>query len=190
MRDDIEIREEPMSQLPELARIPIAFTIDRYYDVTGDRPPFELVERMLDTPCVKDYDALFENGPSDWPRQFDLSNWGLLFAIVDGRRAGGAVIAFDTPGAEMLNGRRDLAALWDIRIQPEYRQRGIGRRLLASIDEWSRDRNCREIRLETQNINVPACRFYAKHGYSLASVKRNAYPELPDEIQFIWMKTL
>jgi hypothetical protein len=46
------------------------------------------------------------------------------------------------------------------------------------------------MKIETQNINVPACRFYAKHGFILGAVNRFAYPELPDEVELIWCKEL
>jgi hypothetical protein len=46
------------------------------------------------------------------------------------------------------------------------------------------------MRIETQNINVPACRFYARRGYLLGAVHRYAYPQLPDETQLLWYKEL
>jgi len=44
--------------------------------------------------------------------------------------------------------------------------------------------------VETQNINVSACRLYASQGFELRTVNRNAYPTLPDEIQLLWYKDL
>ena len=84
----VEIREEPLSHLAEHARISIAFEVDRVFDVTvQDHGPgrFRLVERRLYAPYVKDYDAIAGNYPADWARQFDLSNWGLLSARIEGR---------------------------------------------------------------------------------------------------------
>jgi hypothetical protein len=48
----------------------------------------------------------------------------------------------------------------------------------------------RLIKVETQDINVPACRFYGRMGYELIETNRNAYPEFPDEVQLIWQKSL
>jgi len=39
------------------------------------------------------------------------------------------------------------------------------------------------LKVETQNINVPACRFYAKQGCVLRAVHPHAYSEFPDEAQ-------
>jgi hypothetical protein len=46
------------------------------------------------------------------------------------------------------------------------------------------------LKVETQNTNAPACRFYARHGFELRVVNRAAYPTLPDEIQLFWYKDL
>lgn len=40
--------------------------------------------------------------------------------------------------------------------------------------------------METQNINVPAYRFYAAQGCELRGIHPNTYPELPHEVQILW----
>lgn len=192
---DLVIREEPIARLDEHASISIsiAFEVDRVLDVfVRDRGlgGFELRERQLAAPYVKDYDAIAGGRPESWGREFDVSNWGLLLARVDGRRSGGAVIAVKTPGLHMLEGRDDLAVLWDIRIAPEMRGRGIGSALFARAEEWARSRACRVLKVETQNVNVAACRFYAGRGCELRAIHRFAYPKLPDEVQLLWYKNL
>ncbi len=47
-----------------------------------------------------------------------------------------------------------------------------------------------ERKIETQNNDVAACRFYAAQGYQLGSIERFAYSELPDELRLIWHKDL
>ena len=42
--------------------------------------------------------------------------------------------------------------------------------------------------VETQNVNVRACRFYARQGFALGAVNRDAYPDLPDEVLLLWYK--
>ena len=49
---------------------------------------------------------------------------------------------------------------------------------------------CRELKVETQNINVRACRFYARLGCELRVVRAGAYPQFPEEVQLLWYKTL
>jgi len=109
---------------------------------------------------------------------------------VDGRLAGAAVIAFDAPGVDMLEGRRDLAVLWDLRVAPDARGQGVGSALFRAAEAWTRARGCTQLKIETQNINAPACSFYAARGCVLGAVHKDAYPELPDEIQLLWYKDL
>jgi len=101
-----------------------------------------------------------------------------------------ATVAFDTPGLTMLEGRRDLSVLSDIRVAPNARGNGIGSALFEKVEAWARAHSCRQLKVETQNINVPACGFYARHGCELRAIHRAAYPDLPEEIQLLWYKDL
>jgi GNAT superfamily N-acetyltransferase len=142
----------------------------------------------VEVPWVKDYDAIKGEGPTRWPKRFDVANWGLLAAHDAGHRVGGAVLAFNTAGVNLLEGRADVAVLWDIRVRPEVRAAGIGTALFRAAEVWARDRDCRTLKIETQNINVAACRFYARMGCTLGAIDRFAYPALPDEVQLMWLK--
>jgi len=180
-----------MAALTEYAAVSIAFKVDSILEVSlGKSVPgdFVITERRLDVPYIKDYDAIDGERPAQWTERFDVSEWGLISAHSNDRRVGGTVIALNTAGVDMLEGRDDLAVLWDIRVRPELRGQGIGTALLHAAETWAAKRGCRQIKVETQNINVPACRFYARHGFVLASVNRSAYKELPDEIQLLWCK--
>jgi len=187
----MEIGEHPMGGLDAYARIPSTFEATSVLEVVPRRGGgFGLRERPLPHPFRKDYDALPGNRPTDWPRRFDVSRWGLL-AARDGRRlVGGAAIAFRTPGLDMLEGREDLAVLWDLRVAPDARRRGIGSALFAAALPWAAARGCHRLKVETQNVNVAACRLYERHGCRLGAVHRAAYPDLPDELQLLWYKEL
>lgn len=188
---DIDISEAPISSVADLARVPIAFRVDRVLDVeardgTGG---CVLTERAVDAPYVKDYDEHGE-GPARLASRFDVSRWGLIVARSGGELVGGAVIAVDTPGVDMLEGRDDLAVLWDIRVAPEVRGRGVGAALFRAVETWAAARGCRRLKIETQNVNAAACRFYARQGCTLGAIDRLAYPALPGEIQMLWYKDL
>ena len=192
----IVLTEEPMTALGEYARVPITFTVDRVLDVldvTSDDDGgrgFAMSERRLQVPYEKDYDAIAGEGPSQWGRRFDLSNWALFTARLRTVLVGGAAVAFDTPGLPMLDGRRDLAAVWDIRVVPDARRQGVGSALFQMIENSARQRGCRQLRIETQNTNVPACRFYERQGCRLARFDRGVYPEFPEEVRLLWCKDL
>jgi GNAT superfamily N-acetyltransferase len=187
---DVTICEEPSASLGDYASIPIAFEVASEFEVRREGERFGLSEVRVSSPYIKDYDALPGEQPSEWAGRFDVSRWGVLAARAEGRRVGGAVIAFDTPGVDMLEGRRDLAVLWDIRVAPEARGKGVGAALFRAAEAWARARGCRQLKVETQNLNVPACRFYARQGCVLTAVDPSAYPGLPGEIQLLWYKEL
>jgi hypothetical protein len=42
------------------------------------------------------------------------------------------------------------------------------------------------LKIETQNSNVAACRFYAREGCQLRGIHPGAYADFPDEIQLLW----
>lgn len=187
-----EVREEPLASMAEYAVVSIAFEVRRVLDVAvvdGGMGGFTLSERVLDVPYVKDYDA-DDGGPASWRERFDLSSWGFLGARMDGRLVGGAAVAWDTPGVTMLEGRRDMAVLWDIRVAPEVRGTGVGAALFHAAESWAVARGCRWMKVETQNVNVPACRFYARQRCVLGAIHRFAYPELPHEVQLLWYRDL
>ncbi|HEY0025756.1 MAG TPA: GNAT family N-acetyltransferase [Longimicrobium sp.] len=187
---DVEISEEPIASLGDYASVPIAFEVDSAFQVHREGERFVLSEVPVSSPYIKDYDAIPGEHPSEWARRFDVSRWGVLAARAGGRRVGGAVIAFDTPGVDMLEARRNLAVLWDIRVAPEARGSGVGAALFRAAEAWAQARECRQLKVETQNVNVPACRFYARQGCVLAAVDLSAYPGLPGEIQLLWYKDL
>lgn len=187
---EIRISEEPIDGLGDYASVPIAFEVASAFEGHREGERFVLAEVPVPSPYVKDYDALQGEHPSEWAGRFDVSRWGVLAASAGGRRVGGAVIAFDTPGVDMLEGRRDLAVLWDIRVAPEARGNGVGAALFRAAEAWARARRCRQIKVETQNVNVTACRFYARQGCVLTMVGPSAYPGLPGEVQLLWYKDL
>jgi GNAT superfamily N-acetyltransferase len=165
----IEILDEPLSNLPEHGAIPIAFRVDSVLQALppeGGMGGTTLHEQIVDHPYVKDYDAIKGEGPMRWLGRFDVTNWGLKAAYVDGKRIGGAVIAYDTSNVDLLEHRTDLAVLWDLRVEPMMRRFGVGRSLFSAAEEWARERQCTQLQIETQNINVPACRFYLRRKIS------------------------
>jgi streptothricin acetyltransferase len=188
-----EIREERASDLAGYATVSSAFEVREIYTVStpsGGLAGIQLQPRTLSLPYVKDYDRQPENRPSDWPSQFDVSQWNVLTAWKDGARIGGAIIAWGYSELRRMAARDDLAVLWDLRIAIEARGRGVGASLFRTVEDHAAARGARWIEIETQNVNVAACRFYARQGCVLGGVNRFAYPLLPEETQLLWYKSL
>ncbi|MCK4250901.1 GNAT family N-acetyltransferase [candidate division WOR-3 bacterium] len=189
----IKIKEVSADMLSQYAEIPIAFEVSSVFqiDLINDGlGGIKLREEKVEHPYIKDYDDCEESErPKRWPKRFDVSNWGFFIASNENQHVGGTVVAFNTSGVHMLAGRKDLAVLWDIRVHPDFRRSGIGTRLFAYAANWSKERVCKQLKIETQNVNVPACRFYAKQGCRLGEINRYAYaghPKVGHEIMLIW----
>ena len=65
-----------------------------------------------------------------------------------------------------------------------------GSALFRAAWHWASARDCRWLKIETQNVNVPACRFYPKMGCTLGAIDPFAYPGQPGEVQLLWWKAL
>lgn len=188
----VTIREQSPALLAEYGRISIAFQAASRFRVefpqSGAAVP-TLVEEGV-APFTKDYDALPGEGPASWARRWDLSHWGILGAFDGELRVGGAAIAWRTPALDLLQGDDRQAVLWDLRVHPDHRGQGVGPRLFEHAVNWAQQRGCRRLLVETQNINVAACRFYQRQGCTLLGAVPFAYPELPEEVQLLWIREL
>ena len=189
---NIDVIREDLDHLPEHGRISIAFEVRSVLDLTivdGGLGGFVLRERELASPYIKDYDCI-GGSPDDWSKDFDITNWVLHSVWIDGRRAGGIVVAFRTEGVDMLERRNDLAVIWDLRVARDLRGRGLGSALFAAAEACAKAQGCKQLKVETQNVNVPACRFYARRGCTPGGIHRFVYPLLPQEVQLLWYKDL
>ena len=181
--------------LTAYSAVPISFevksklTIDLLNDGLGG---IVLHEEAVNPPYIKDYDEIKGEGPIRWLKRFDTSNWVVFLAREGSIPVGGATVAFHTPELHMLRDREDIAVLWDIRVRPDHRRSGIGTALFGEAAKWSRERNCKYLKVETQNVNVPACRFYVRQGCLLGEIDRFAYsePRVAHEAMLVWYLNL
>ncbi len=186
----IKIEEIGPSRLDEYRSVPIRFEVKSVLEpvlVNYGLGGILLRETPVEKPYIKDYDS-YEETPLDWPKKFDVSKWVFLLAMMNGVTAvGAAAVAFDTTGVFMLEARKNLAVLWDIRVRPEAR--GVGIMLFRYAANWSRAQGCTQMKIETQNVNVPACRFYQRMGATLGEIHRFGYAavaEVAHEVMLCW----
>lgn len=183
--------------LVEYSRIPVSFEVKSVLDVEllqEGLGGMVFRERKLDSPYMKHYGEPDE--PTTWSKDFNTTNWVLLFSQKGEKSVGGLAVACQNPEIidnRILKGIDDLAVVWDIRVHPDYRQQGIGTKLFQEAVEWARNKGYKQLCVETQNINIPACKFYIKQGCRLGGINRYAYyhdPSLSEEIQFNWYMDL
>jgi GNAT superfamily N-acetyltransferase len=185
----IKVIEIPSSRLAEYESIPISFEVRTIFELDlpdGGLGGIHFHERPV-SPYFKDYDTL--GPPASWLAEFDVTNWAFFLAQEGKLPVGAAAVAWNTGGVNMLEGRSDLAVLWDIRVSPAYRHKGVGKKLFEHSAAWSKARGCAQMKIETQNINVNACRFYAAMGARLGDIRRFAYRHelsVAHEVQLNW----
>lgn len=67
------------------------------------------------------------------------------------------------------------ACVEDLGVEARHRRRGVAQRLMEAAVTWARQRGLAGLMLETQDTNVPACRFYQHVGFELGGIDRLLY---------------
>ena len=190
----ITYKQVDTEYFPEYDKIPMIVHVSRVYKIdkiNRGLGGFTFTETPVE-PYIRDFCTGEDESVEQWKR-FDLSKWAFFMAFDGERPIGAATIASRDNEVNMLSGRNDLAVLWDIRVDDEYKHKGIGQTLFDMAVKWSRDTGLIQMKIECQNNNVPAVNFYHKQGAVLAVVDEYAYynePEYRHETQFIWFLDL
>lgn len=146
-----------------------------------------ILEEVLVTPYVKDL-SVYERA-TEYEKEFDITHWSFYMAFDDEKPVGAATVAARTDKLYMLAGRDDACVLWDIRVADEYKHQGIGQKLFDLAVKNAKADGYRQMIIECQNNNVPACNFYRKQGALLSKVDMYAYYQeeaCRNEVQFLW----
>jgi len=124
------------------------------------RPLYADFIREADGPLVYDrakaginLEEEISKGP---PTDLVPPNGVLLLALSNGEPAGlGGVRHLDT----------DVAEVKSMYVAPAYRGTGLGRCILARLDEIALEHGCRAVRLDTSDYLTPAVGLYRAAGY-------------------------
>ncbi|MFJ8531539.1 GNAT family N-acetyltransferase [Bacillus sp. NPDC094106] len=71
------------------------------------------------------------------------------------------------------------ALIEDIGVAKDWRQNGVGTALLEKAVEWAKQNNFVGLMLETQDVNISACRFYARRNFVIGSIDTMLYSNFP-----------
>ena len=80
------------------------------------------------------------------------------------------------------------AYIEDIAVSKSYRKSGVGTKLVEKAVEWTKSKNLCGLMLETQDVNLLACRFYSKLGFQIGGVDTMLYAnfDTADEKAIFW----
>jgi len=147
--------------IPALSALDTSFLTNTVYRVAQEGLSFRLLEEAVTPPLQKQY-------PFDPSDPEERANWG--HAVV--AEAGERLVGFAAAQYMAWNCR---AVIWHLYVAPDSRGRGVGTRLLNSVDDFARDVGARCLWLETQNVNVPAVRFYLRSGFTPCGLDTSLY---------------
>lgn len=163
---------QPLQELSKETFLQVlsGYTSRERYAVTLEESDAESAIRLrletLAVPYTKDFTA--EITPEDMQRYQALLPQGLSLAAWEETQMAAIAIC----GAEMWN--RTLW-IWEFHVRPDFQGQGIGRRLMDHLAEMGRTAGLRTMRVETQNTNVPAVRFYRRAGFRLEGIDVSFY---------------
>lgn len=180
------IELHPLSDITpdDLRRLISGYSSGSRYDASRTEGPGEVALRLTLVALPRPYRKLYEApDAATIARYREVAGLGFSF---------GAYHESNCVGLALAEPQRWNNSLWilEFHIDPHYRGRGVGGRLMERITEHARRAGFRTIVCETQNTNVPAIRFYERMGFAIEGIDLSYYSntELPSEEIAIFMK--
>jgi ribosomal protein S18 acetylase RimI-like enzyme len=129
---------------------------------------------------IPPYQKYYVKDEVDYAAYVDHPDKTIFLAYID-RQVAGQII--------MSRHWNQFAYIEDIAVDTRFRRRGIGQILLQQAIRWAREIHLAGVMLETQNINVAACRLYERCGFRLGGFDRCLYQGMnpgTEEIALFW----
>lgn len=150
---EITIREMNRDNLQDVNKCDGTFTVDS-----------KLVLHAADgvisysVASVEPYQKRYVFEEKDYPSYIANPDKTIYFAYIDGQLAGQIDIS-----------KHWNAYAWidDFFVDVHFRRQGVGQAMMQKAVDWAKVRNLPGMMLETQDVNVQACRFYENFGFRL-----------------------
>nr|WP_276207740.1 GNAT family N-acetyltransferase [Lysinibacillus sp. KCTC 33748] len=72
---------------------------------------------------------------------------------------------------------KDILVIYTFAVHPTYLKKGIGKRLMDFIIQYSKEMNIKAIRLDVYEKNKPAIKLYRKYGFEYIDTIDLGYSE-------------
>lgn len=118
------------------------------------------------------YEKTYKYENPDYTAYINNDSRTVFFAFENEKLAGQIIILKYWSGYAYIN---------DIRVDKEFRGKGIGKALVMNALEWAKKSNCIGLEVETQDVNVKACMFYEKLGFTLGGFNLFRYKSFENE---------
>lgn len=82
----------------------------------------------------------------------------------------------------------DEGHITNMAVHPEFREKGVGSILLASLIERSKDWGCPSLTLEVRSSNNAAKALYKKFGFLEEGVRKNYYRDNDEDALIMWKR--
>ncbi|MCL2364679.1 MAG: GNAT family N-acetyltransferase [Defluviitaleaceae bacterium] len=122
-------------------------------------------ECLLDAPYEKNYPASELNC-----EDFINNPHQIIYFYYDENECVGQI--------EITKNWNGYALIQNIAVAKNSRKKGVGAQLMNAAIEWAKASGLSGLTLETQDINVSACRFYNKIGFRIGGVDTMLYANL------------
>ncbi len=141
----------------------------------------QVIELVIAAASEADLDAIAEierhSFKSPWSRETFAAELTREWARIDVGRVGHRVVAFCNYW--IVSAELQILA---IATHPDYRGRGIGRRMLAHVLDTARAAGCTLATLEVRRSNQPAIALYEHAGFRTVHVRARYYQDDEDAL--------
>ena len=129
---------------------------------------------------IEPYQKRYIFEEKDYPSYIGNPDKTVYFAYIEGQLAG---------QIDVSKHWKAYAWIGDFFVDLEFRRHGIGHAMMEKAVDWAKARNLPGIMLETQDVNVQACRFYENFGFRLYGFDTYLYKgwnPATNEIALFW----
>ncbi|MGG7076420.1 ribosomal protein S18-alanine N-acetyltransferase [Clostridium sardiniense] len=78
----------------------------------------------------------------------------------------------------------------NVAVHPEYRGKGIGKKLMESLISSLKQEDCNAITLEVRESNTVAKNLYKNFGFISEGIRKNFYEDNKEDANIMWLRNI